>query len=333
MREQVERIWQTEQGRYGMENFLYQWLELDGAGKGRKFDLRASQPYEPNHKLNGKNTKELTLLVKHFFETEQSPTLKTLLTFDRTVMHDDLAVLYGMEPMGSEDFYVAGLDPAKRPGILTRASWMYSHSQSRVVSPTFRGLFIMNRLLCNTLPPPPDTLNTNVPRTGSLSPREDFESNVTTNKDCAGCHLQFDYFGYALDNYDYYGRWRTNYIDFNEKHPRHRDYKLADFPVDPQVTVKVDGEDHEIAQPADLMSVLGDSPQVRQCAVHHWYAYAIGRTPEVDWADKKGGDYCAVSKLRAAFEQSGGDLRELVVATVLSDAFLYLSPELDTKEN
>ena len=325
VRAQVDRIWQTEEGRYGIQNFLHQWLELDGSRKGRKYDIYDSDPKERGLELRGKNDQELERIVQHFFDQEDAPTLKTLLTSTQTVLHDDLAQLYGLSPMGEDDFYLAQLDPKQRSGILTRASWMLSQSQSRAISPTFRGLFIMNRLLCNTLPPPPDTLNTNVPENKRLSPRADFEAKVTTNPDCAGCHTQFDYFGYALDNYDYYGRWRTNYKDYN--------HEGDDFPIDAKVTVTVDATAHEVDGAVELMEVLGQSQQVRQCAVHHWFAYTMGRTPQVDWASKKGGDYCTMTTLQDTFEKSGGDLRDLLTATVLSDAFLYLSPSLTPEEN
>ena len=325
VRAQVDRIWQAEEGRYGIQNFLYQWLDLSGASKGRKFDLYDSGDKERGLKLEGKNTQELTRLVDHFLETERAPTLATLLTSTQTMLHDDLAKLYGLDPMGSEGFYVTDLDPSQRSGILTRASWMLSQSQSRAVSPTFRGLFIMNRLLCTTLPSPPATLNTNVGSDRRRSPREDFETKVTKNPDCTGCHTKFDYFGYALDHYDYYGRWRTNYKDYNSEGD--------DFPIDTKVTVTVDDKEHQIDGAIELMDVLGQSQQVRQCAIRHWFAYTMGRTPEVNWSAKKGGDYCTMKSLHDTFEQSGGDLRDLLTATVLSDAFLYLSPSLTTQEN
>ena len=73
------------------------------------------------------------------------------------------------------------------------------------------------------------------------------------------------------------------------------------------------------------------SEQVRQCLVKQWFRYANGRT-EVVTADGSGqpvaspqSDTCTLERLYQSFEDSGHDMRELVVQIALSDAFRYRS--------
>ncbi len=78
------------------------------------------------------------------------------------------------------------------------------------------------------------------------------------------------------------------------------------------------------AQPlrgVELAALLARSGQARDCVPTQWLRYALGREEEEE-------DTCSLVALRQAFETSGGDMRELMVALTQTDAFMsYRQPE------
>ena len=87
-----------------------------------------------------------------------------------------------------------------------------SGSRSRT-SPVIRGKWVLDNLLGVPPPPPPaavPALKENTTGLGgrSLSMRERL-SEHRDNPACAGCHKLMDPVGFALENYDAIGRWRT----------------------------------------------------------------------------------------------------------------------------
>ena len=331
IRAQVDRLWETPQGRYGVLDFLTQWLEIDKNPPGKRNDYvlvggeHVFGPQIDHHERVGDDPRRALRATVSLFVQQEEPTLARLLTSNEALVNDTIAPFYGLEPTGQEGYYGVTLDPSERAGILTHMGWGMAHSDDRNISPTFRGLFITKNLLCRPVALPPADLLTDPPAPRSnLSPRQNFERQVSEPA-CVSCHSDFDPFGYALDQYDYMGRFRQTYSDYNSVGP--------DYAIDAAVSVTLDGATRQIDGGVELMNQLASSVEVHQCAVDHWFSYATGRVPQVDWEARSGGDFCTAERLRERFTESQGDLRELLIATALSDAFLYLPPSLDTEEN
>jgi hypothetical protein len=66
----------------------------------------------------------------------------------------------------------------------------------------------------------------------------------------------------------------------------------------------------------ELSRKLGDSADVRACATSQWYEYALGR-------DRTPADDCKIAALDRLLARAGGDIRELLVALVNTNEFLY----------
>jgi hypothetical protein len=66
----------------------------------------------------------------------------------------------------------------------------------------------------------------------------------------------------------------------------------------------------------DLVNKLADSADVQECYVKQWFRYGYGRSDTAV-------DKCAIRGLGEGFTESGGDIKELLVALTQSDAFLY----------
>jgi hypothetical protein len=214
-----------------------------------------------------------------------------------------LAELYGVSAPAGGDWVSASLDPAERAGILTRANFLASRAHRLEGSPPLRGVFVFERILCRTpLSPPPDADLTEPASTGTgeRTNRQLFEER-TSPAECRGCHAVFDGLGFAFERYDAIGRHRTT------------DNGL---PVDPTGTFAADEDVWEIDDAVDLSEHLAESDEALSCVAGHWHDYAAG-------ASSTAADQCRVAEVYEAFERSGGDVRELLVAFARQEAFAH----------
>jgi hypothetical protein len=166
-----------------------------------------------------------------------------------------------------------------------------------------RGVFVMDRLLCSAPPPPPANLNLSLPDANSGSaPMTTRDRFAMTHEqgDCAGCHHAIDGFGFGFEHYDAVGKWRDT------------DNGL---PVDAKGWI--DGTrdaNGDFDGAVELGQRLAQSSQVSDCVASQWFRYSLGLSA-VDV------DTCSLAPVAKTFADSGGDLQELMIATVTSDAF------------
>ena len=221
-----------------------------------------------------------------------------------TDVHMDplLALLY--PEAGGVDEGVAAFPADQRSGLLTQPGMMALLANAAQSSPIRRGIFVREKLMCETLAPPPPEVNITPPDPDpNATTRERFEQH-TEDPFCAGCHFMIDPVGFGFESYDHLGRHRL---------------EENGLPVDATGEVLGAWGDPELNGPFDgaveLSAKLVASPQVRDCVVTQWYRYAMGR------GDAAEADQCNVSVLKWAFAQSGGDVRSLLLEIVMTDAF------------
>jgi hypothetical protein len=99
----------------------------------------------------------------------------------------------------------------ERGGLLAQGSVLMATSYPNRTSPVLRGKWLLDNILGTPAPPPPP----NVPplkESGAdgraTSVRERMEEH-RKNPACAGCHSRMDPLGFALENFDAVGKWRT----------------------------------------------------------------------------------------------------------------------------
>jgi hypothetical protein len=148
--------------------------------------------------------------------------------------------------------------------------------------------------MCSEVPPPPPVIPS-PPPDPTLATRERYAQH-TKDGNCRGCHSLFDNAGYGLENYDGFGRWRT------EDHGKPIDLTGLDV-------AKIPFESLE-----GLASTL--AARSSGCAARQWFRYALGRRERAD------DDLCTLPALEAAFAKGGGRTRALLEAIATSDAFL-----------
>jgi hypothetical protein len=296
---QARRLLADPRARDVIENFHTQWLglaKLDTVDK----DTTVYPKYDAQLKATWRAE---TMAFVTDVILDGPGDVETLLTAPYTMMNADVAAFYGVSggPSGS-GFERVDLDPTQRAGLLTQPSILAVNAHADQTSPVHRGKFVRERLLCETIaPPPPNVKAVPPPVDPNATTRERFTQH---DKDpaCATCHRMLDPVGFGFENYDGLGLWRD------------QDQGL---PVDASgEVVGSEDVDGKFVGAVQLAHRLGQSEEVRSCVVKLWFRYGQGRPSTQD-------DACTVQKLETQFAAAKYDVRELLVALTQTDAFLY----------
>ena len=138
--------------------------------------------------------------------------LLDVLTTRSTFVDDGLAALYGLKKPGQQTLVAATLpDDGARAGVLGTGAFLSVRAKINETTPTLRGRFVREVLMCQKVPDPPPNVDTNLkaPAGGvMLSRRQQLEQH-RSSASCAACHSLMDPIGFALDNFDAIGRYRN----------------------------------------------------------------------------------------------------------------------------
>ena len=225
---QVRRMLKDPRAAGLAENFTGQWLEtrrLESVNPDReRFPdiedyLQDSMRREPE-------------LFFQYVMSENRPILD-LLDGKYTFVNERLAHHYGIAGVTGPEFRKVDLTGTTRGGVLTQAGVLTVSSYGNRTSPVLRGKWVLENIL-NTPPPPPppDVPLLNEAAVGtSASLRAQMEQH-RANPVCASCHSRMDPLGFALENYDAVGAWRTQdgkfTIDPSGKLPDGRTFEGVD---------------------------------------------------------------------------------------------------------
>ena len=153
--------------------------------------------------------KESETLFNHILK-ENLPVLE-FLTADYTFLNDKLARYYDVKGVKGDKLQKVSLAGTPRGGILTHGSILTLTSNPTRTSPVKRGKYLLENILGTPPPPAPGgvpPLDEKKARFGNLTLRQQFAEH-RSNPSCAGCHAFLDPLGFAFENYDAIGRWRT----------------------------------------------------------------------------------------------------------------------------
>jgi hypothetical protein len=299
LEEQARRLLKTDQARQAVASFHAQWLRFEKLDKLTK----AADLYPAFNAAMAANLKDATTRYVDRIFWDEGHTVQSLLTDNHAYVNKTLAPLYGATS-SSTDLVWSEVNASQRSGILTQAGFMAGLAHERNDAPVLRGIFVLDRLLCQPPPAPPGTVNTNLPPLTSASKqttRQQLEASHSTPT-CASCHKSIDGIGFGFGNFDALGQWRTK-----------------EFGIDVDASgefVSTDDLDGKFNGAADMGKKMAASAQVRACVAAQWLGYALAvRRDDLD--------ACMVSPLVKALDSAKDDLRELVVALVKSDAFRH----------
>jgi hypothetical protein len=235
---------------------------------------------------------------------DRGGSFQDLLTTPLAYVNAALAPIYGLDPNAyGNDLVEVTLDPAKRPGIFTRAGFLTAYSLYNRPSAILRGAFIQKDLLCTEIgSPPPNAESTPQPTEGLLTNRERTDAQ-TAAATCAGCHHSLiNPTGFAMEAYDAIGAWQTT-----EKENGAPISTVSSVPLNDQNFVDVSG-------PADLMRAIAASPEGQRCYAQKWVQFAYERAVNAQ-------DACTVDTLTTKLTSGGYTILNLVADLTQSDSF------------
>ena len=206
LEQQVRRMLDDPRSRALVENFAAQWLTLGKLNVAAP-DIEIFPYFDEN--LREAFRRETELFIEYVMRAERP--LLELLIADYTFVNERLARHYGMSGIYGNHFRKVSLPDNTRGGLLGQGSILTVTSYANRTAPTIRGKWVLENILSSPPPPPP----ANVPGLRDkndagviLTMRERMEQH-RANPVCASCHKAMDPLGFALENYDAIGTWRT----------------------------------------------------------------------------------------------------------------------------
>ncbi len=301
---QARRLLADARARNAVRNFHRQWLYLDRVLNEDKVPELFPAWTGPVRESAKEET--LQFIENTFFD---GGTVADLFTSNVAYVDDAMAELYDV-PSPPEPWSEVELDPAERAGLLSRIAFLAGNAHEANGSPPLRGVYVMERLLCEPRPSPPANADLSPivadPTQGPMTNRDLFEQRVAPST-CQGCHVRIDGFGYGFESYDAAGQFRA---------------EDNGLPVDASGYANGIGNDAQYEGAVELQGLLARSDVVRDCVAKQWFTYANGRPIEPT-------DTCQLEAIQAAFAASGGDLVELLIAIVTRPEFRLRSQVKD----
>jgi hypothetical protein len=294
---QIDRMLASPKARRGLEAFFTDWLRLDELD----FISRDATLYPAFGADFGPSAREEVLRTLDWIALDRDADFRDALTTRETFVNRRLASIYGVT------FPVRGAPvtqfervefPASQPrrGILGMAAFLALEAHPTSTSPTLRGKFVREILLCQTMPAPPVGVNTAVPEPSAtartLRDRLQVHQEVPS---CRGCHLLMDNIGLGFENFDALGRYRT---------------------IENGVLIDASGtlDVLPFANAAELANTLRDDPAFPRCMVNRLYRHAWGFHEEEPQREE-------VERLLTSFSTSGFKLKGLLRTIAISEAF------------
>jgi Protein of unknown function (DUF1592)/Protein of unknown function (DUF1588)/Protein of unknown function (DUF1587)/Protein of unknown function (DUF1595)/Protein of unknown function (DUF1585)/Ca-dependent carbohydrate-binding module xylan-binding len=236
---------------------------------------------------------ETEAFIRTFVQADRDIT--EILSSDDAYLNDALAKHYGAPVPGSNTITRVSPAPANRGGLLTQAGTLMVTSHPATNSPVLRGKFVLAQLLCQEpLPPPADVPSLVEPTTPTGTLRERLIAHQSKPV-CKSCHKNMDPIGFALENFDPVGQWRTT--------------EAGGFAVDASTKLWPDSpQEKAINGPKELAAALKDDGAFKHCMATQLFTYAVGRAPTE-------ADVCTVVDLEERLKAKNhfGDLMMAVI--------------------
>ncbi len=185
---------------------------------------------------------------------------------------------------------------SRRTGLLTEPAFLASWAGPEKTSPTLRGRFVVERLLCSKISDPPPDVQDSVGDAASPGDtrRDELQAHVSAPA-CNACHQFMDPIGFGLEYFDALGFEQT---------------EDNGAPID--ATGEIDGAAFD--GPRTLSKVVRGDARAAPCLVRNFYRYATGR-------ELPAGDDSLLQSLDGAYAEQGGSLRALFQALALDESF------------
>jgi hypothetical protein len=299
LRTQVERLLKDARSRALFDGFGAQWLrvnELDG----QVFDPKTFPQMTPA--LRTAMMDEARLFFESIVSENQS--VVRFVSSDYTFVNEPLAKVYGLEQSvrGPEMRRVKLTNP-NRGGILSMPATLATTSFPNRTSPVLRGVWVLERILGERVPPPPADIpeleEQDHKKVEGLTLRQRTELHQS-EATCRNCHKILDPIGFGLENFDAIGRWREK-----------NDQGLA---IDSAGKLP-DGK--EFSTPAELKRLLAKrEADLARNLTERLMAYALGRQLE-------GYDDVVIDQLMVKIAADNYRMRTIITEVITSYLFTH----------
>jgi hypothetical protein len=299
-RKEVERMVTDPRSSRFINDFARQWLQLHRVGM-----------FPPDKKLYPKyddwlQTSMRAEPVEYFREVfAQNLPIDSFLDSDWTMANARLCDFYGLPEPKTEGFERVTFQPDNhRGGLLTMGAVLGLTSDGTRHRPVHRGVFVSEAIFNRTPPPPPanvDPIEPNPPQSPKATIREKLAAHAQTAS-CAACHRGIDPLGFAFDQYDAIGQWRT------------RETVAAGTGEDPLVDasgVMTDGRPFTNAVEFKKL-LIEDREEIARAFIEHLCTYALRRVLTVDDQDD-------LKAIEAEAKKSDYRVRDIVLAVATSE--------------
>jgi Protein of unknown function (DUF1592)/Protein of unknown function (DUF1588)/Protein of unknown function (DUF1585)/Protein of unknown function (DUF1587)/Protein of unknown function (DUF1595) len=206
LQHQVRRMLADPRAQTLTTNFAFQWLKV------RDMDALEPDPYTYpsfDRPLRAALKREMEMFVDSIFREDRS--VVDLLSANYTFVNERLAAHYGIENVRGDEFRRVTLTDPNRFGLLGKGAILMVTAYPNRTSPVLRGSYILENILGTPPAPPPP----NVP---PFKENKDGEKPKTIREimeahraipSCNSCHGIMDPLGFALENFDTIGSYRT----------------------------------------------------------------------------------------------------------------------------
>ncbi len=318
---QVRRMLDDPRAQESLDEFLAQWLRFDRL----RTAIRDRRLYpEFTSELVSAMTEETRRLFRSIVWEDRN--FLEFHTADYAYLSPELAKLYGVAAPPAPWAKVALPPESGRAGFLGQGTFLALTSKPADTSPTERGIFIREHLLCQSVPPPPPGLNASLPPVTDEKPvgtRERLKDHLS-NQVCASCHGLVDSIGFGFEHYDAIGKFRekeniTIYPTADQMVKKTKlkptEYKLA---IDASGMVRGIAES-AFSSPRQLASILAKEEACQKCAAKQLFRFATGRLEEPE-------DRRVIDGVFDRFRASGFKFRELILGLATSEVFTGVKP-------
>lgn len=305
LEQQARRLADDARATDRVLDFHDRWLQMDGLAAAEK-DPTVFPSFGPE--LAESMRAETRAFVADTVLTNDGAIIE-LLTSRRGAVDASLASLYGLSGQFGDTPSLVDFPPESgRKGLLTQAAFLSGHSSASTrTSPILRGVFILDRLLCQHIPPPPpgaEMQEPDTPPAGELVTTRQYFEWKTSMTSCAKCHNQINPAGFAFEHFDGIGAYRAT-------------EKEAPIQADGVITVGQSTIAFEDA--SQFIDELANLPRTRSCYAINWLSYAYGR-------DETAGDSRTLAIITQALSEGTFGVKDLLVAIAKGTAFSHLPP-------
>ncbi len=259
MKKQVARMLQDPKGTTLMENLAGEWLG------SRELTVKqiTLTDFVFDDPLRDAMGQEATLFLRELLTGNHPVT--DLVGTDFAIVNRRLADHYGLPTASSlgDAFQLVPLtDDKRRAGVLTQANFLTVTSQRDRTSPTRRGKWISENLLCVVIPPPPPKIPELVPNdvTMPTTVRDRLAAHRQKGTACNGCHQYMDPLGLGFEHYDTVGRYRDT--DLGVAIDATGEFPITGVPFDGAIS---------------LANALKADDRLGDCVIRKFLTYALGR--------------------------------------------------------